>query len=126
MSRTLEKSGKSQAKVEPTVVTDGASAAHSAAADAARTSAYDVAQEQFNLVADFVKLSDDVRGYLSMPQRELGVHFPVEMDDGSIRFFRGYRVQHNTFMGPSKGGIRSHQDVTGDECRALAMWINCK
>mgnify|MGYP005842408729 CR=1 FL=1 len=106
---------------------DGApSGIPSAATSQSRTTAYEVAQEQFNLVADFVQLPADVRGYLSMPQRELGVHFPVEMDDGSIRFFRGYRVHHNTFMGPSKGGIRYHPDVTLDECRALAMWMTWK
>ncbi|MCC6169111.1 MAG: Glu/Leu/Phe/Val dehydrogenase [Caldilineaceae bacterium] len=91
-----------------------------------RTTAYEVAQQQFNLVADFVGLSDDVRKYLGVPQRELIVHFPVEMDDGHMRVFTGFRVHHNTAKGPTKGGLRYHPDVTLDECRALAMWMTWK
>ncbi len=91
-----------------------------------RTSAYEVAQQQFHMVADFVGLSDDVRKYLSMPQRELIVHFPVEMDDGRMQLFTGFRVHHNTAKGPTKGGLRYHPDVTLDECRALAMWMTWK
>lgn len=91
-----------------------------------RTTAYEVAQQQFNLVADFIGLSDDVRKYLSVPQRELIVHFPVEMDDGHMRVFTGFRVHHNTAKGPTKGGLRYHPDVTLDECRALAMWMTWK
>ena len=132
MAKTQEKSGQNTGAPvsNPDQVTTPAKPATPAQTpevwDAQRTTAYEVAQEQFNLVADFIKLPDDVRGYLSMPQRELSVHFPVEMDNGAIRFFRGYRVHHNTFMGPSKGGIRYHPDVTLDECRALAMWMTWK
>lgn len=91
-----------------------------------RVTAYEVAQQQFNMVADFVGLRDDVRKYLSMPQRELIVHFPVEMDDGRMEVFTGFRVHHNTAKGPTKGGLRYHPDVTLDECRALAMWMTWK
>lgn len=91
-----------------------------------RASAYEVAHHQFQLVADYVGLNDDIRQYLSMPQRELIVHFPVEMDDGHMRVFTGFRVHHNTAKGPTKGGIRYHPDVTLDECRALAMWMTWK
>ncbi len=59
-------------------------------------------------------------------ERELKVSVPVEMDDGSIRVFEGYRVQHSTSMGPSKGGIRYHQDVNIDEVKALAAWMSLK
>ncbi len=91
-----------------------------------RTSAYAVAQSQLDAVADFMELDDDLRLYLRTCQRELIVHFPVEMDDGHVRMFTGFRVHHNTIKGPTKGGIRYHPDVTLDECRALAMWMTWK
>jgi len=59
-------------------------------------------------------------------KREFTVHFPVKMDDGSIRLFTGYRVQHNDIRGPFKGGIRFHPDVNLDEVRALAAWMTMK
>ncbi|MEZ4867653.1 MAG: Glu/Leu/Phe/Val dehydrogenase [Caldilineaceae bacterium] len=91
-----------------------------------RESAYAVAQAQLDTVADFMQLDDDLRLYLRTPQREMIVHFPVQMDDGSMRMFTGFRVHHNTVKGPTKGGIRYHPDVTLDECRALAMWMTWK
>ena len=63
---------------------------------------------------------------LKYPERELKVSIPVEMDDGSIRVFEGYRVQHSTSRGPAKGGIRYHQDVDIDEVKALAAWMSFK
>jgi len=63
---------------------------------------------------------------IKYPERELKVSVPVEMDDGSIRVFEGYRVQHSTSMGPSKGGIRYHHDVNIDEVKALAAWMSLK
>lgn len=91
-----------------------------------KASAYEVAQHQLAQVAQFMGLPDDHLAYLSAPQRELIVHFPVQMDDGSMRMFEGYRVHHNMVKGPTKGGIRYHPDVTLDECRALAMWMTWK
>ena len=91
-----------------------------------RASAFSVAQEQLNRVANVMDLDDDLREHLSMPRRELIVHFPVVMDDGSLRNFTGFRVHHNTALGPTKGGIRYHPDVTLDESRALAMWMTWK
>ena len=91
-----------------------------------RASAYRVAQSQLDAVADFMELNDDMRRYLRSPQRELIVHFPVKMDDGSMRMFTGFRVHHNSIKGPTKGGIRYHPEVTLDECRALAMWMSWK
>ncbi|MDE0312501.1 MAG: Glu/Leu/Phe/Val dehydrogenase, partial [Caldilineaceae bacterium] len=85
-----------------------------------------MAQEQLNRVANVMDLDDDLREHLSMPRRELIVHFPVVMDDGSLRNFTGFRVHHNTALGPTKGGIRYHPDVTLDESRALAMWMTWK
>lgn len=91
-----------------------------------RESAYAVAQAQLAVVADAMDLADDMHEYLSRPQRELIVHFPVEMDNGKMRMFTGFRVQHNTAKGPTKGGLRYHPDVTLNECRALAMWMSWK
>ncbi|MCC6177851.1 MAG: Glu/Leu/Phe/Val dehydrogenase [Chloroflexi bacterium] len=67
-----------------------------------------------------------MRAVLREPRRELIVHFPVEMDDGTISVFTGYRIQHNLSRGPAKGGIRYHPDVTLDEVKALAMWMTWK
>src|SRR5512133_528079 len=84
------------------------------------------AQQQFDLAADRLNLDPGLRRVLREPRRELTVHFPVKMDDGSVRVFTGYRVQHNLGRGPAKGGIRYHQDVSIDEVKALAMWMTWK
>ncbi len=94
--------------------------------DKHQQSLFDIAVEQFNIAADVIGLDDDMRRMLSVCKRELSVNFPVEMDDGSVQVFRGHRVQHNLGPGPSKGGIRYHQDVTLDEVKALAMWMTWK
>ena len=60
---------------------------------------------------------------LKNPQREVKVYLPLEMDDGSIKVFKGYRVQHSNIRGPFKGGIRYHQNVSLNEVKALATWI---
>ncbi len=91
-----------------------------------KKSPYEIAQEQFDLAANKMGLEENLRCILRVPKRELTVHFPVRMDDGSIKSFTGYRVQHNMTRGPGKGGIRYHQDVTLDEVRALAMWMTWK
>jgi glutamate dehydrogenase (NAD(P)+) len=92
----------------------------------AAINAWDVAQRQFDLAAERLDLSPGLRKVLREPKRELTVHFPVKMDDGSVEVFTGYRVQHNLSRGPAKGGIRYHQDVTLDEVKALAMWMTWK
>ena len=71
-------------------------------------------------------LDPGLRRVLREPRRELTVHFPVKMDDGTVQVFTGYRVQHNLGRGPAKGGIRYHQDVSLDEVKALAMWMTWK
>ena len=88
--------------------------------------AWAVAQQQFDLAAEKLGLDAGMRAVLRQPRRELTVHFPVHMDDGSVRVFTGYRVQHNLGRGPAKGGIRYHQDVSIDEVKALAMWMTWK
>src|SRR3954449_5041701 len=87
---------------------------------------FEVAVEQFQIAADVIGLEDSMRRILSHCQRELIVSFPVEMDDGSVEVFTGYRVQHNSGPGPTKGGIRYHQSVTLSEVKALAMWMTWK
>src|SRR3954447_22585081 len=87
---------------------------------------YQVAVEQFMQAADKLNLDEGMKQILSQPKRELTVHFPVRMDDGSYKVFTGYRVQHSLTRGPAKGGIRYHQDVTLDEVKALAMWMTWK
>ena len=81
---------------------------------------------QLDAAADRLHLDDGMRAILRAPKRELAVHFPVQMDDGSTRVFSGYRVHHNLARGPAKGGIRYHLAVTLDEVRALAMWMTWK
>ena len=88
--------------------------------------AWQVAQQQFDLAAEKLKLDPGLRRVLREPRRELTVHFPVQMDDGSVQVFTGYRVQHNLGRGPAKGGLRYYQDVTLDEVKALAMWMTWK
>src|SRR5204863_9980179 len=87
---------------------------------------FDIAVEQFLIAADVLGLDDGMRMILSHCQRELTVNFPVEMDDGSVEVFTGYRVQPNSGPGPTKGGIRYHESVTISEVKALAMWMTWK
>ncbi len=91
-----------------------------------QTNPFLIAQQQFDMAAELLNLSDGIRAVLRVPQRELTVNFPVKMDDGSTQMFTGYRVQHNLGRGPVKGGIRYHPQVDIDEVRALAMWMTWK
>jgi glutamate dehydrogenase (NAD(P)+) len=91
-----------------------------------RINPWEVAQRQFDLAADRLNLDPGLRRVLREPRRELTVHFPVHMDDGTVQVFTGYRVQHNLGRGPAKGGLRYHQDVSLDEVKALAMWMTWK
>jgi glutamate dehydrogenase (NAD(P)+) len=94
--------------------------------DVSSINPYQMAVEQFELAADRLNLSEDMREILRQPKRELIVHFPVRLDDGRIHTFTGYRVQHNVNRGPAKGGIRYSPEVTLDEVKALAMWMTWK
>jgi len=91
-----------------------------------RVSAYETAQRRFDAAADVIDLSDDTRRSLREVKRELTVHFPVRMDDGSVHVFTGWRVQHNISRGPAKGGIRYHPDVDLELVKALAMLMTWK
>jgi glutamate dehydrogenase (NAD(P)+) len=88
--------------------------------------AFQMAQRQFDHVAGQLKLDPQVAEILRWPAREYKFEIPLRMDDGSLRLFFGYRVQHNDARGPNKGGIRFHPAETLDTVRALAMWMTWK
>jgi glutamate dehydrogenase len=88
--------------------------------------AYEAAQAQFDAVAEKVGLDESTRELLRQPMREYHFTIPVKMDDGTVKIFKGYRVQHNDARGPAKGGIRFHPDETADTIRALSMWMTWK
>jgi len=87
---------------------------------------YESAVRQWNAAADLMALEPWIRTILGQPKNELMIHFPVRMDNGDYRLFKGYRVQHNNILGPYKGGIRYHPDVHIDEVKALATWMTFK
>jgi glutamate dehydrogenase len=88
--------------------------------------AFIMAQAQFDHVAGLLNLDPQVAEMLRWPTREFRFQIPVRMEDGTIRVFFGYRVQHSDARGPSKGGIRFHPSETLDTVRALAMWMTWK
>ena len=85
-----------------------------------------MACQQFDLVADYLDIPDKDRDRLKYPKRSMTVALPIHCDDGSVRVFAGYRVQHHLTLGPTKGGLRYHPDVTLGEVAALAMWMSWK
>ncbi len=93
---------------------------------AAEPTAFDMAIQQFNAAADKLNLDLGLRQILSSCKRELTVHFPVRMDDGTVQVFTGYRIEHNFARGPAKGGIRFHPQVDTEEVKALSMWMTWK
>ena len=87
---------------------------------------FKMAQAQFDRIADTLNLDEPTRELLRNPLREYSFAIPIRMDDGNIKVFRGFRVQHNDARGPCKGGIRFHPQETIDTVRALAMWMTWK
>lgn len=87
---------------------------------------YESVQFQFEKAANKMGLNNNIRKILSNTNNEIVVHFPVKMDDGSVEVFTGYRVQHNSALGPYKGGLRYHPTVDIDDARALAIWMTWK
>jgi glutamate dehydrogenase (NAD(P)+) len=85
-----------------------------------------ISQIQFDMAAEYLKLDPGLRQILRTPKRVLEVSIPVKMDNGQLKVFTGYRVQHNIARGPAKGGIRFHPNVTLDEVKALAAWMTWK
>jgi glutamate dehydrogenase (NAD(P)+) len=91
-----------------------------------RENPFDLARQQLRRVAKTFQIDPNLVNVLSKCKKAVAVAIPVYMDDGTINVFEGYRVTHNIARGPSKGGIRYHQDVTLDEVKALAMWMTWK
>ncbi len=87
---------------------------------------FEIVQGYLSEAAEVAGLPDLVRTILAEPKNELIVHFPVRMDDGETKLFKGYRIQHNNVLGPYKGGIRYHEDVSLDELKALASQMTWK
>jgi len=87
---------------------------------------FENAQEQLRKAAATAGIKEEELRFLEKPKRIIHVNFPVKMDDGTIKYFEGYRVQYNDARGPTKGGIRFHQNVTLDEVKALAFWMTIK
>ena len=92
----------------------------------AKKGVYGNVTAQFNKAADVMSLSPSIRKILGSTTNEVVVNFPVKMDDGKVRIFTGYRIQHNDVLGPFKGGLRFHPAVNRDEVRALATWMTWK
>jgi len=87
---------------------------------------FEMAKQQLALVAEKMNLNPDTHSFLKRVERSLIVSIPLIMDDGNLRIFEGYRVQHSTIRGPGKGGVRFNPNVTLDEVKALAMWMTWK
>ncbi|MBN2469403.1 MAG: Glu/Leu/Phe/Val dehydrogenase [Anaerolineae bacterium] len=87
---------------------------------------FENALQQLDRALRYLEVSPGMAEFLRRPKLEFSVNFPVKMDDGEIRMFTGYRVQHSTVRGPAKGGVRFHPMVSMDEVRALAMWMTWK
>ena len=95
-------------------------------ADQGKINSFEVAKKQVDIASKYLDVAPGLIEKLKNTKRELIVHFPVKMDDGTVRIFTGYRVQHDVSRGPAKGGIRYHPNVDLDEVRALAMWMTWK
>ena len=87
---------------------------------------FEVALTQLDEVSSMIGLDNGIHQFLAHPKRVLTISIPVKMDDGSIKVFTGFRSQHNDALGPFKGGIRYHPQVTIDEVKALSMWMTWK
>jgi glutamate dehydrogenase (NADP+) len=92
----------------------------------ADTNPFADAVERLRAIATAAGVADEVIEALSHPDATLAVTLPVRMDDGSLRHLRAYRCHYNDVLGPTKGGIRFHPDVSADEVQALALWMTIK
>jgi glutamate dehydrogenase/leucine dehydrogenase len=91
-----------------------------------RQNLFDVVTKQLERGYEAIKLEPHIAAILAQPKNEIIVHFPVKLKNGDVKMFKGYRVQHSNTLGPFKGGLRYHQDVYLDECKALASWMTWK
>ena len=91
-----------------------------------KINSFEMARKQVDIASKYLDLDSGLIEKMKNTKRELIVHFPVKMDNGTLKIFTGYRVQHNITRGPAKGGIRYHPDVDLDDVRALSMWMTWK
>ena len=110
-------------QTSPEVIAGGGAASQSFHT---RANLFDVVTAQLHRGFEAIKLEPDISSILGQPKNEFIINFPVVLKSGEGRIFKGYRVQHNNILGPYKGGIRYHQDVYLDECKALASWMTWK
>ncbi len=87
---------------------------------------FEMARTQFHTIADYIGIPDDERERVLMPKRAIAVSCPVRMDDGKVKVFQGYRVQHHLTLGPTKGGTRFSTNLDMGEVAALAVWMSWK
>ncbi len=92
----------------------------------ANSTVYENVLKQLENAANVLELDEQIRELLQEPMRTLSVSIPVKLDDGNIHVFKGFRCQHNNVLGPTKGGIRFHPQVSEDEVKALAAWMTFK
>ncbi|WP_121666173.1 Glu/Leu/Phe/Val family dehydrogenase [Mesonia aquimarina] len=89
-------------------------------------SMYDNVMQQYYKVAERINLNENIKKILAITNNEIIIHFPVKMDNGDVKIFTGYRVQHNNALGPYKGGLRYHPSIDVSDAKALAMWMTWK
>lgn len=87
---------------------------------------FEMAKIPLNQAIEAMQLDPGAAAIIAVPERTLEVSIPLKMDDGSTKVFTGYRSQHSTVLGPAKGGVRYHQNVSLDEVKTLAFWMTCK
>jgi glutamate dehydrogenase (NAD(P)+) len=116
----------SQARSVPSPIETSGPSSVPASLVPAKYDFFKVIQEYLDRAAAVIQLPDYIRLILSQPKNEIIVHFPVRMDTGEIRLFKGYRIQHSNLLGPFKGGIRFHESVSLDDLKALAAMMTWK
>lgn len=87
---------------------------------------FELADQQLEKAFLATQIGESLKAILKQPKNEIIIHFPVKLSNGKVEMFKGYRVQHNNILGPFKGGIRYHQNVYLNECKALASWMTWK
>src|SRR5262249_42038676 len=91
-----------------------------------RGNLFKIATRQVDKAMQLIGLEQHIAEILAQPKNEIITNFPVRLDDGTMKLFKGYRVQHNNVLGPYKGGIRYHHEANLDEMKALAAWMTYK
>jgi glutamate dehydrogenase (NAD(P)+) len=91
-----------------------------------RGNLFEIATKQVEKAMKLINLEPNIAEILAQPKNEIITNFPVRMDDGTLKMFKGYRVQHNNVLGPYKGGMRYHHEANLDEMKALAAWMTYK